>query len=45
MIAMLAINYWNRLIKLNWVYNGIHGVNATVRLLCLTFMIFCSVII
>ena len=39
MIAMLAINYWNRLIKLNWVYNGIHGVNATVvGLLCLTFV-------
>ena len=39
MIATLAINYWNRLIKLNWVYNGIHGVNAAVvGLLCLTFV-------
>ena len=37
-IATLAINYWDRLIKLKWVYNGIHGVNATVvGLLFLTF--------
>ena len=37
-IATLAINYWDRLMKFNWVYNGIHGVNASVvGLLCLTF--------
>ena len=38
-IATLAINYWDRLMKFNWVYNGIHGVNASVvGLLCLTFV-------
>ena len=37
-IATLAINYWDRLMKFNWVYNGINGVNASVvGLLCLTF--------
>ena len=37
-IATLAINYWDRLMKFNWVYNGIHGVNSSVvGLLCLTF--------
>ena len=38
-IATLAINYWDRLMKFNWVYNGIQGVNASVvGLLCLTFV-------
>ncbi len=38
-IATLAINYWDRLMKFNWVYSGIHGVNASVvGLLCLTFV-------
>ena len=38
MLAAITINYWDRLTKLNWFYNGIYGVNASVvGLLFLTF--------